>query len=168
LLLTTLVEVLLVFEALPLVALPLVVLPETLAEPLAALWLFVLVTVVLLKLVTVNTLLTVWLTWLFEPGPVVLIEALLVSFTPNAAAITAALPLDDMTLVLVELLLLAAPLVAEPPVVLPETLAEPVAAPWPLALITPVVLVFNRVTRVVSVPVIWLFEPGPVVPIEPV
>ncbi len=41
------------------------------------------------------------------------------------------------TPVLVELLLFAAPVVAEPPLVLPETLLQPLPASWPLKLTIP-------------------------------
>ncbi len=56
----------------------------------------------------------------------------------------------------------AEPLVAEPPMVLPETLAEPLPALWELELetFTWLSLVIDKVLSLVLV--IWLFDPGPV------
>lgn len=112
--------------ALPVVAEPPVVLPDTLAEPLLADWLFVLLTQTSLSLETVELSVQFDVTLLVEPGPVVL---MLPWAFPGAAAAVLPPVLDELLTVseaIVPLLLLAVPEPAEPPVVLPDTLAEPV------------------------------------------
>ena len=116
---------LLVFIAEPLIALPPLVLPLTLALPLWAFWLLLLETLTLLVLVSRKLLLVNELITLVEPGPVSLMESLPV--VPVVAVVSiAGVELVTCTVVVLLLSLLASPLIAEPPLVLPLTLALPV------------------------------------------
>ncbi len=116
----------LLFPALPVVAEPALVLPETFALPLTADWLLTLVTPTSFTFCAKKLLLFETLTWLVELGPVV--PTLIVESAGLAIGATSPLPFATLTDVLVVLLLPAAPVVAEPPLVLPETFAEPLAA----------------------------------------
>ena len=117
---------LLVLEALPVVAEPPVVLPLTLALPVLALCELLLVTLKSLSLCTLSLLTVTELTTLLEPVPVVsmLPEGSLLVEAPKLMPLSLAVLL---TVAEVEalLLLLASPLPASPPVVLPLTLALP-------------------------------------------
>ncbi len=142
---------------------PPLVLPETFALPEVEVWLFALTTVMLLLLVEFQVLLLLTLAWLVDPGPVVFSETLSPLLKKPAGTPP---PVALLTATVLEVLLLfpALPLVAEPPLVLPETLAEPEVEPWVLALVKPSVLLFCWLTVLLLLTLAWLVEPGPVVP----
>ena len=120
-------------------------------------------------LVTTALCVSTKLTVLVEPGPVRLMLAVFVPPAPrplSAAADDPALLIE--ALVFAELLLLATPDVAPPPVVLPDTLADPEVDPWVLTFATVAEFVFVSTFVPTTVDVIVLVEPGPVVPIVPV
>lgn len=161
-------ELELLLEAFPVDAEPPLVLPETVAEPELALWELVLVTLKLLLLVTVAVVVLLLVTWLFELGPVVEMvpelepppDAPANTPAPEEALFTEA---DALKVFALE----AAPLLAEPALVLPVVLAEPLEAPWPLLLETPRLLLLFTLAAHVSLLVTWLLELGPVVPMLP-
>jgi hypothetical protein len=164
----TLVVLELVLLAPPLVADPPVVLPVTLALPEVAPCKLRLRTPTVLVLVTVVDVLSLKLTVLVEFGPVRLMLAVFVPTPPPASAAAEEAELLIVALVLVELLLLATPEVADPPVVLPDTSAEPELAPCALIFNTVAEFVFVSVLVLTPLNVIVLVELGPVVPIVPV
>ncbi len=96
-----------------------------------------LVTPILLLFVELNVPLLLTLPWLFEPGPVVPMVTLPL---PDPKPLKPPLPLVTPTVLVVPLLLLAEPLEALPPLVLPDTLALPLEAPWLLLLPRPIEL----------------------------
>lgn len=156
----------LVLLASPLVALPPVVLPVTLAEPLLADWLLVLVTVTVLVLVVCELSVQWLLTLLSLLGPVVLMVP--VRGDGVMAALLLALLLLAVALALTVLLLLAEPEPASPPVVLPDTVTVPVLEPWPLLTVPVIVLVLVRRLLLVTRECTWLLLVGPVLLILPV
>jgi hypothetical protein len=127
LLTVTLIVVELVFDALPVVAEPPLVLPLTLAEPVLADWLFVLVTLMQLLFSTFTEFFETNRTSFSELGPVVLIDPLLLP--PDGMLQSPAPELVTRTDAFVEFAFDAAPLFALPPLVLPLTFAEPLVAP---------------------------------------
>ncbi len=156
----TLVFVPLVLPAFPLEALPPLVLPETLALPLDALWLFEFVTPILLVLFKLALLLVLTVPLLNDPGPVVfmLTEDDPLPAIPNSARPLLVTPTDAEVL----LLLPTPPLMAFPPLVLPETLALPLDAPWLLPLNTPKKLLLFRLALLLVLDAPLLNDPGPV------
>lgn len=115
-----------------------------------------------LLLLTVLTLVTFELIWLFEPGPVTemlpiagrVTKPLVAALEPRLLTPTEA----EFMLVLVE-----KPEAAPPALVLPEVLAEPVLAPWLLVAVARSKLLFVRALLVVALVLTTLVEPGPVV-----
>ncbi len=106
------------------------------------------------------------LTWLLEPGPVVLIEPELVPPLPKPLKAELLLLLTEAEVLLL-LLLLAEPLLALPALVLPLTLAEPELASWSLWFLTFTLLLLFRFTLFWSFAFTVLLEPGPVVSMVP-
>jgi hypothetical protein len=150
------------FEAAPVVAEPPVVLPETLAEPVEALCETLFATVMMLVLTTLVFTVLFKLALTCELGPAVLMLAEIPLPAPIAAAKAAAPEVLVTAAVTFELLLFdAAPEPAAPPVVLPETLAEPVDEPWPTELTDVKTFVFNRLVLVVALSLRATGEVGP-------
>lgn len=159
---TTLDELLFEFIAEPVMALPPVVLPLTFALPLCAVCEFIFVTLMLLLLLELELLLDMLLIVFIEPGPVLLIDAV-----PNPLPMPLQLQPPPVLRTLTDVLLLlwfeALPLIALPPKVLPETLAEPLVAFWPLVFRT--LNIFMLKCCAFELLLLWieLNEPGPVV-----
>src|SRR3990167_1602485 len=107
---STLFETVFSFEASPLVASPHVVLSSTSASPDVAVCLLLLSIFTSFLLVTVNVLVLLLVTVLFESGPVLSIEP---SWSGGLQVMLATDPLLTLTSLLAELELLASPLVAE-------------------------------------------------------
>lgn len=150
------------FEASPLVAEPPLVLFETVALPLLAVWLLVLLTVTLLLFVTFRELLLLTVALLVELGPVVSIDTLSEPLPKKPLQLPLEALLSTITVVSLELELLAEPLVAPPALVLPEVLALPLDDRWVLLLVTFKVLVLRTVALLVLLTVARLVELGPV------
>lgn len=124
-------------------------------------------TVKVLVLLTVTLFVFFELTVLVELGPVLLTEPLLLTLLePIEPALELVLLTDNE--VEAELLLLALPLVAPPPVVLPAETALPENAPWKLPFVTPTMLWLVALTVFDVVERTWLLECGPVSLMVPV
>jgi hypothetical protein len=152
---------LLVFVELPLVAEPPLVFEETVAVPLLAFWVLLFVTLTLFVVLTVTSSSLVTVAKLVEPWPVLLMLTLslepepVVKVSDGEPAVT---EVDE------ELLLLVAPLVAPPALVLLEVLAAPLVAPWLLVLLTVRPLLVVTLVSASLETLAWLFEAWPVVP----
>ena len=131
----------LVLLALPVVAEPPVVLLLTLAEPVEALWLLVVLTFKLVVFITCVDVLSLTVTLLVELGPVLLMLAVLL---PPVGVVTEAVApvLSTLAETAVEVLFMAEPEPAPPPVVLLLTLAEPVEALCEFDVVTPALVLF--------------------------
>lgn len=120
-------ELLLLLLALPVVADPPVVLSLTVASPEEACWLLSLDTDMSLSLLTLTWLVNELFIVFSEDGPVLLILLLGGSGIVASDDASAADPVfETLTEAFRELLLLASPVVADPPVVLSVTVASPV------------------------------------------
>lgn len=165
----TVVVVLLVLDELPVVALPPVVFPDTVAGPLEAVCVLTFVTVALLTVFMFNVFVLLEMIWFVESGPVLLIEPELVPPPAlNAARAAAEDALLYATFVAALFMLLVAPVVAPPAVVLPVAAAGPDTADCPFVLVTPAVLLAVTVAVVVSTADTVFVELGPVPLIDPV
>src|SRR5688572_28396000 len=99
----------------------------------------------------VELLLVVWLIWLLLLGPVVIM--LPPPFVAAGVLALAVLVFEMFAVAATAFAFEASPDVAPPPVVLPETFAEPVLAPWLAVALAPTVLLLVLVELLLFVSV---------------